>query len=44
MIKNEYLRLLSDTTFKYLFKSESGRNYFNKVIQIVSGINIENYI
>ena len=39
-----FLNLLSDTTFKYLFKSENGRRYLNKVLQIITGINIEDYI
>ena len=39
-----FLNLLSDTTFKYLFKSENGRKYLNKVLQIITGINIEDYI
>ena len=44
MQEKEFLSLLSDTTFKYLFKSDYGRIYFNMILQYITSINIENYI
>ena len=44
MQEKEFLSLLSDTTFKYLFKSDYGRIYLNIILQYITSINIENYI
>ena len=44
MQEKEFLSLLSDTTFKYLFKSDYGRIYLNIILQYLTSINIENYI
>ena len=44
MQEKEFLSLLSDTTFKYLFKSDYGRIYLNMILQYLTSINIENYI
>ena len=39
----EYVDLKSDTTFKYLFKTKSGRSWISKVILNITGVNLEEY-
>ena len=43
MRKLEYVDLKSDTTFKYLFKTERGRKWFEYVILHSTGVDISEY-
>lgn len=39
----KFFSLLSDTTFKYLFKKEENKPFFRKTILDVTGIDINGY-
>ena len=39
----EFLSLCSDTTFKYLYKTEKGRKWFNNIILKKTGIDLSGY-
>ena len=43
MKQSKYISLLSDTTFKYLFKKEEYRFFFEEVIKYTTGIDIRGY-
>ena len=41
--ESKYISLLSDTTFKYMFKDERFRPFFVKIIKYITNIDIEGY-
>lgn len=41
--KNDFYSLLSDTTFKYLFKTDVGKRFYCKVIYELLEIDLSNY-
>ncbi len=42
-MKPRYISLLSDSTFKYLFKKKNYRYFFEEVIKYTTGIDIGCY-